>query len=388
MYGVSASYLQAIRGPHQAYGYVEAYYAGDKVTLQDGTTRLPLDADGQNQVTVDATTPGARRTLSLTLAPTVGLFDALAPIGTELRAYTVLRYPSGVEEVVPQGVFVIDVQTMGYASSGTISITAPDRWVLVQNAQFLTPRASVMGSSATAEIGRLVLQALPAGSTFVFGTTSSVAVPAQTWDTDRGKAVQDLATAASLDVYFDRNGVPTVRDAPVMNTGGGVWTVDASQTGVLVDANRQRDRQKTYNMVVVNGTRSDGTAPFGTQFVWDSDATSATYAGPDPINRPELAGPFGVRPMFYSSPLLNDQGQALNTGQTILNRVRGLNKQLTLTSISNPALDDGDTIQVVLPAERHDLSQPVELHLVDTLTIPLNPSKTAMTIGTRSTQAG
>lgn len=387
MWAVSSTYLDAIRGPHTAYGYVEAYYAGERIVLSDGSTRLPLVQDGQNQIAVDGSTPGVRRTLTLTLAPMVGLFDALAPIGTELCAYTVLRYPSGVEEVVPQGVFVVDVQAMGYASSGNVSITAPDRWVLVQNAQFLTPRASVAGSTFTAEIGRLVLQALPAGSTFVYQVRHSGVVPAQTWDTDRADAVQKLATAAGLDVYFDRTGVPTVRTAPALNTGAGVWTVDASQTGVLIDANRQRDRQRTYNMVVVNGTRSDGTSPFATQFVWDSDPTSATYVGPDPINRPELAGPFGVRPTFYNSPLLNDNGMAQNAGRTILDRVRGLNKQLTLGAVPNSALDDGDTIQVVLPAERRDLAQPIELHLVDTLTIPLVPSKTAMTIGTRSTQS-
>jgi hypothetical protein len=80
---------------------------------------LPLKTDGQNQVQVDGATPGGRRTLQVTSPRDVGLWDALAPVGTELRAYTAIKHQSGAAEVVPQGVFDVDVQSMGYRRATT-----------------------------------------------------------------------------------------------------------------------------------------------------------------------------------------------------------------------------------------------------------------------------
>jgi hypothetical protein len=59
---------------------------------------------------------------------------------------------------------------------------------------------------------------------------------------------------------------------------------------------------------------------------------------------------------------------------------------MTLTSLPNAALDEGDTILVKLPAERRDLQPTLEMHLVDGFTVPLVPSTNDMPITTRSTR--
>lgn len=385
--GITAAYLPALRGPHQQYGYVEAWRSGVRLTF-DGSTRLPL-LDGT--VTVDGSTPGVRRTLSATFPGSTGLWDFLSPIGTELRAYSAIRYPSGDEEAIPQGVFDIDVQNVGYASSGDIKVTAADRWVRVQRGRFLVPRASAAGATARAQIASLINQVMPTGIVTSDQATSTATVPNQTWEKDRAQAIQDVAKAASLDVYFDRNGAPVIRDAPVIDINNSVWTVDASETGVLIDANRQRDRQNTFNLVVVNASSNDGSPQFATVFCWDSNRLSPTYCGPADVPTsppsPSQAGPFGQRATYYSSSLLRNQAQAVKAGNTVLAKVSGLAAQLSLTNISNAALDDGDTITVQLPRERRDLLRPVETHIIDKLTVPLVPTKTAMTIDTRSTLA-
>lgn len=389
--GISAQFLPALRGSHTAYGYMEAWRNGARVAMDDGTTSLPILESGSNQVAVDASTPGVRRTLSGTLAPAPGLFELLAPTGTELRAFVSLRYPTGAVETVPQGRFDVDSQKVGYGTGGTLTLTAPDRWVRIQNARFLAPRASTPGATARAQIAALLLEALPAGTSVTDIATSTATVPAQTWDRDRDQAIQDLATAASLDVYFDRNGNPVIRDAPVLNPTAPAWTVDAGANGVLLDASRERNRQKVYNLVVVNGSQVNGVAPFPTQYVWDANPTSATFAGsgsgsgPTPPS-PSTAGPFGQRPYFYTSPLLANAAQAQAAGATILSRVVAMAAQLSLTSAHNPALDDGDTITVILPAGRRGLAQPIESHLVTGMTVPLVPSLNAMPITTRSTR--
>lgn len=394
MFTVSAAYLAAIRGPHQAYGYVEAYYNGAKLSYTtsagDTATRLPL-IDGA--VTVDGSTPGVRRTLSITLAAEPGLWDKLSPIGTELRASTVLRYPSGATETIPQGVFDVDAQRMGYAVSGDLQITAPDRWARIQRARFFTPR-NFSGGTIRARISALLLEALPAGTNVTDTSTSTDTVPKQTIDQDRAQFVQDLAKSAAIDVYFGRDGSPIMRNTPQIDVNNPVWLVDASDTGVLIDASRQRDRTKTYNVIIINGDQNNGSAPFATQAVWDNVTTSVTFAGGgtgsgavSTIPDPSTAGPFGQRPAFYSSPLVTSASQAVNAGRALLAKSTGLAAQLSLSSISNPALDDGDTIKVLLPAERRDKQRPVEYHIVDTLTVPLVPTKTPMSIDTRSTRA-
>jgi len=394
MYAASAARLEVLRtGGPQTYGYVEAWFAGSAITVTDEngaqTTHLPLHSDGQNEVAVDGTAPGPRRTLSCTLAPQSGLFDVLARLGVTLRAYTAVRYLDGSVETEPQGRFDVDVTTIGYAANGTISITAPDFWQRIVNARFFTPRAATKNATARAQIASLVTEVV--GGTVTDTSTSTATVPAQTWDRDRAQAIQDVAKAASIDFYFDRNGNPCIRDVPVLNPTGSVLTIDASETGILIDAARERNRQKTYNIVVVTGVAADGSSPFAPQYVWDNDATSPTYAGsgtgsgatPPAAN---TAGAFGQRPYFYSSPLLRSTTQAIAAGQTILARVTALESQLTLTSVPAPMLDDGDTILVTLPGDDSLSVGVTEVHLIDSFTVPLVPHKNAMPISTRSTR--
>lgn len=392
MYSVSAEFLDAIRtGGGARYGYIEAYTGSTKITLPDGSTRLPLKADGRNEIAVDGSTPGVRRTLTATVAKTPGLWDLLAPTGTELRAYTVIRYPSGATETVPQGVFVVDSQQLDYTPSGDLSITAPDRWVRIQRARFLVPRASSASFTLRQQIAALITEVV--GGSVTDTGTSTATVGAQSEDRDRAGWIQKMTTAGSLDVFFDRSGNPVIRDAPVLQASG-VWSVDAGPGGVLVSANRQRDRQRTRNIVVVHGTANNGTAPFAPQAVWDNNPSSPTFAGGgsgsgavSTVPAASGAGPFGQVPFFYSSPLLATTAQAIAAGQTLLAKMTGLNAQVNAASVPNVALDDGDTITVIFPRERWDLKRATERHLVETLTVPLVWHKNPLQIGTRSTVA-
>lgn len=385
-----------LRNPHTQYGVVKAQYQGSWLQLEDDgglavidRTVLPL-VDGTVQV--DGSTPGARRTLTVTLAPTPGLFDLLAPPGVELCAYSVLRAPNGDTVTIPQGVFPIDtLQRTSYLANGDIGITnVPDRWSKIRNARFLAPR-QFGGGTVQQQITNLLLEALPAGASVTDLSTQTAPMPVQTEDRNRDALITAAAAAASLDVFFDRSGNPVIRNVPVLGVQP-VWLVDASATGVLVDADRQRSLQKTYNVVVVNSQTTGGSPLFDPVIAWDNNPASPTYAGPGAgvgaitdLPPSSSAGPFGQRPIFYSSPLVTSAAQAQQVASTRLALVTGLAKQLTLTAVPHPGLDDGDTLMVQLPQERYDLGRPVEMHLVDSFTIPLRPGKGApQTIATRS----
>ncbi len=363
MYAVSDTFLAALRNPHSVVVTVEAWRSGSLVASD-----LPVEG---GQVTVDSGSR-VRRKLDLTLAPETALWDTLAPVGTELRVRRGIRYPNGETETVPLGVFDVDVQRLGYTPGGRLALTAPDRWVRVQRAQFETPTKPTAGTRISAEIARLVTQAVNVTPSNT--ASSTVNVPAVIWERDRDEAIGQLGKSIGAEAFFNPDGNVVIRDVPTL-ANPAVWLVDASASGVLLAADRERNRQRTYNVVIVASDRTDGQAPFAPQTVADNDTTSPTYVG----------GPFGRVPYFFTSPLLTSAAQATAAGTTLLNRVRGLAAQLALESVVNPALDGGDVINVLLPPERADLPRPVERHIIDALTVPLTVDGT-QSITTRSTR--
>lgn len=321
----------------------------------------------------DTNEPGVRRTLSLELTPVPGVADSLRFFGTTLRPVCVLRYPDGVTESVPMGVFDIDSVSQKYGSNGSISVQASDKWGRVQRSRFLVPQPSDPGVRVTEMIRRLILQGLGTSEPVFITASSTATVGALVWDTDRDKAINELAESIGAWVYFDRNGLCTIADLPAASGRTSSWVVDAGAAGVLLEADRSRDRVKTYNVVVVNSEKVDGSALFDPVIVWDDLAESPTYAGTNPQTAPATAGPFGIVPYFFTSPLLQTTGQAQGAGRAILNRVVGLNSQLSLSSIANRALDSFDVVDVLLPQERYDMPRPVERHIVDKVVHPLTP---------------
>lgn len=376
MYPVSELYGQAIRSGHTAFTTCAAYLGGNVIV---GAEDLPIDVNGGSSVT-DTSAPGVRRTLDLELLPQPGLFELLRPAGVVLRPYSVVKTTNGFESI-PMGVFDIDSPSRGYGKDASIKVSGSDKWGRIQRADFLYPSSSQPGVSVIDTIAYLIRTALGFGEPVNVTATSTAAVGALVWDTDRSKAIMDLAESIGAWVYFDRDGVATIADLPTTASSKTAWTVDASPSGVLLSAQRSADRSKTRNVVVVNSEKVDGTALFGPQIVWDNDPNSPTYAGTDPPNATNV-GPFGIAVEKYSSPLLQTADQAIAAGKTILARLTGLNGTLSLTASRNHALDSLDTVDVLLPQDRYDLPRTVERHLVDKVVHPLTPGG-AQSIETR-----
>jgi hypothetical protein len=344
MYGVSDTFLQALRRSHAVVIRVDAYHDGDPL-LED------IEITG-GAVTVNPGT-GVRRTLDCTIAD-AGLWSTLDVIGVELRPYRGIRYPDGSVETVPLGVFQLDAQSMQMAPGGIQVRSAPDRWAKVQRAQFETPEPSVRTNTIKAEALRLVADAVDFNTAALL-TNDFTPVGAIVWDRDRAAAATDLATSIACDIFFDVDGDLVIRDAPHLSATP-VWTIDASASGVMLGGELARDRSRTYNVVIASMGAVDGRTPFPPQKVEDSDPTSRTFT----------MGPFGRVPYFYSSPTLRSAPQALTAARALLNRLKAINAQFTLDAVCNPALDRGDVITVLTPTGIN------ELHMIDSMTIPLD----------------
>lgn len=376
MYPVTSAYLPTIANGGVYTIRCDAYRGGEL---------LPAGRDlalVSGSVTDDVTQPGVLRQLDVELAPEAGsttqdLFDLLEPTGTQLKVRSVLHYPNQASvEVVPMGVFDIDAERMGYGRSGTLALSASDKWVLIQRAGFVTPFASTPGIAITEQIAVLIRGALGVTEPVVITATSTALMGKVVWPEDRDKAIVELAESIGAWVFFDRNGVATIADLPT-GPGNPVCEITDGEQGVFLDGARSRDRAKTRNIVVVTPEKVDGTPLFAPVVLQDNDPASPTYVG----------GPFGPAPYRYSSPLLRNGAQATKAGAALLHRKKGLNAQLTMSVARNHALDSLDTVRVRLPKVRWDKPRAVELHMLDRVVHPLT-AKSAQSIDTRATRAG
>lgn len=358
MYSVTSTFLSALRQSHTAVVTLDAYYGGTPL-IED----IPISG---GTVTVSSGS-GVRRTLDCTITDRA-LWSTLDVIGVELRPSRGIRYPSGVTEMVPLGRFSLDAQSISVGPAGGISVTsAPDNWAKIQRAQFEQPTNAVATNMIKTEISRLITDVISGITVSTTATRTDVVGPL-VWDQDRAAAIADLATSIGAEAYFDVNGNLVIADAPLLGQYP-AWTVDASESGVLVSGERLRDRSRTYNVVVAYPTNLSGSSVYAPVVVADTDPTSRTY----------VLGPFGRVPFRYTTPSMTTSAQALVAATALLNKVKAVNAQINVEAVVNPALDRGDVITVLTP----DLTN--ELHLVDSLTIPLDVSGTQQ-ITTRSSR--
>lgn len=353
MYAVSQDFLAALRASNRVVVAIDAWRGG-RIVGQD----LPLDTENPGQVQVDGTS-NVRRQLQCQFVREPGLWDLLAPVGTELRPRYGVRFVDGQIEWCPLGVFVLDSQAMGTGPGGaTLRVTAPDRWVRVQRAAFVRPRGSRTSVRTPEEIMNLVREAVPEATTVRQESTYRGRTPTLVWERSREDAINGLRTVADAEAFFDADGGIVVRDAT--RDRSPVWTIDAGAAGVLVDADRARDRRNTFSVVVVTSTAPDG-ARFDPVIIRDTDPSSSTY----------YRGPFGEVVDYLDSPTLRSKTQAIVAGRRRLDAVAGVASQVTGTAVPNPALDAGDAVDVLMPPEAPGGQVILERHLIEAVTTPL-----------------
>lgn len=355
MYPVSQRFLDAVRHPPAIYTRVEVWLGEARV---DGYGDDGLPVYG-GQVQVDGTKQVRRTLAGVTVDATDDMWALLSPVGTELRAFRGFTYLNGERDVVPLGRFVIPnlAETYGGDWDGRIG-SAPDRMALVQRARFTTPRSFPVGFPIWLVISTLLEEVLGPVTNL---STSQAPLPSPVlYERDRGKAVDELAASIGAEVFAAPDGTPTIRDVPQL-ADLPVWAVDPGDDGVLYMATRERSYERTYSGVEASPAQIDGTLPFAPVTVWDTDPTSPTY----------YLGPFGRVPYFFTSPLLGNEGQALDAASARLQQVKAVRAQLAVDAECNPALADGDTIAVTLPARQRDRPPVVERHLISALTVPL-----------------
>jgi hypothetical protein len=347
MYPVSGRFLARLAESHRVAAEV-------KLFLTDGRV-IDLEHTG-GSVTVDRS-QAIRRTCTVTVADPALIprtpADQLATYGARLRIARGVEYGDGTRELVPLGVFRLDSVT-GDVNDGPVTLSGKDLSACVADDKFTAPY-TVSGTVLDA-IGAIIGRSLP--GTDILAAIDNTAIGTRTWDieADPWAAAQEVAAAAGADVYATVDGLFAVARLPALTDVDPVWAVEAAEGGVYVSASRAMSSAGVHNGVLARGENSSDNAPAVSYLATDDDPGSPTYWG----------GPFGRRPMFYSSSTLTTLGACQQAAEFKLRDARAPNSTGDLTSLPNPALEPGDVIRVTHPDGTR------ELHQIASFSVPLD----------------
>jgi hypothetical protein len=329
-YPVSAEFLAAMKRSHSL---------ALRAELLDNAGNVQRTFDVlSGSVTADAGR-SVRRTCDAALADpdgalTPGELDDLFAPGQEVKLYRGLHLPTG-PELVPQGVFRIgkaSVRDTGDRLS--VALTGKDRSETIRRARFTDTYVITEGTNVADAI-RTLISGRTGISRFNFMLTSHTTprIVAQAGD-DPWELAESLARNIGGILFFDRDGIPTLRPEPDSSASSALTLAEGAEA-MLSDVESTLDESKTYNHVIVTGESTDNAAPIRAE-AQDDDPDSSTYVG----------GGFGDVPYFYTSRMIYTQAQAQDVADATLRRVLRLSRKVTATILPAPHLDADDVVKV------------------------------------------
>lgn len=313
--------------------------------------------------------------------------NTFTPYGVEIGIRHGIVYPDGTEELIPQGIFLINSISADEAEGLIPTIEFFDRAhrVFETSTHVTDGGPNMVGDQTFA--GSRVHDALRAvidyaspnwpnanqlWSLTIDSSLSNPTIPGGQFegDTDRWKLAQDLAAMMGAEVYFGTDGnavcipIPsiTVQELPPD------WEVFSGEDGVMVSAAQTVTREETYNSVVMLGSTPSGTERQARAIVYDLNPASKTY----------YYGPFGKKTLRLSDQRLTSDEACYTAANGVLKNSLGIAKKVEFSATSNPALDAGDIIKITYPDGLE------ELHLLDSFNIPF--ANGVMSASTRSIQ--
>ncbi|WP_432053757.1 DUF5047 domain-containing protein [Streptomyces sp. bgisy022] len=347
MYPVSARFLASLAESHTPVTRVQLFLTTGEVKELEHTG---------GSVTVDRG-QAIRRTCTVTV-PDPALIprtpaDQLATYGARLRIARGVDYGDGTEELVPLGVFRLD-SVDGDVSEGPVTLQGKDLSAIVADDK-LTAMYRAAGTVVGA-ITALIQRSIPEAD--IISLIGDTPIGSRTFDVeaDPWEGCREIAAAAGADVYCNADGVFVIGTLPDLPTTEPVWAVEAGEGGVYISGKRAMTSDNVHNGVMARGENaSDGIPPVSYLAV-DDDPGSPTYWG----------GPYGRRPLFYSSSTLTTTAACAAAANLKLAAAKAPNAAGDISSLPNPALEPGDVIRVT----HEDGTR--ELHQVASFSVPLD----------------
>jgi hypothetical protein len=325
-------------------------------------TDLVLSA---GSITVDETQQ-VRRKATLTI-PSRGLaFDDLVPVNAgdllhpasmnELKLYRGWQFLDGSQLLYPQGVFRTSTPAVSdTGDSILIGLNGLDRSSVISRQTWQAPYSIASGTNLGTAVEGVLNDRWPSALpplVFNFAPTA-LTVPATVFGANPGSQndpfadALSLAIAAGMELFFDVNGHVVMRPVPDPTTAPVLWKYmegDGGSAPVPFNAaGRTLDETSTYNGVQAIGNAVAGSPVQVT--VWDTDPDSPTY----------YLGDWGQTPFQLTTSLIPAPGQSTPAAeaqltamaQAQLQLILGVLDDTTFTAVPNPAMVEGDCLQLV-----------------------------------------
>lgn len=359
MLSSTALYKSVLHTPHKRAAYIDVYDI-------DGNIRqlgIPIVGGFVTANLTNRVTRSAQFDLSDEFFPR-SVDDVMSPYRAVVRIFAGTEYGNGTVEVFP--IFTGRVYAVNRNANGSVTFRADDLAADVVACRFEQPVNSRTTAMATAEVQRLILQALPQ-ATFGTNDVTDTLTPKLTWDEDRGQALDDLSEAMGGRWYALGNGDFVIREF-IYAVGTPVQDFLDEPKGLLSDATTSVTRDGTANSVVVVAERMDGTDPV--RYV----ARDGTPSSPT-----EFTGPFGkvVQVIKVQTPLSTTAAQKL--ARTQLAAATALSEQWAVSVVPDYTMEPGDTAHLRYRELENN-------QVIDAITYPLM-TKAPMRLETRSSVA-
>lgn len=366
-YPTSASWGSYVRQASTRVAVADIYQIGSSVPL---VSDLPVNS---GEIHCDRTADH-RRTAFVVIPSEdmIGLFKSGA---FDVRLVEI-HIRAGIDygpfkELIPQGVFRISKLSWN-DSDQSLRIDLIDRSLLLKR-YFHSYQVSYAGANirdviigAIQAVGLADVEFDDPGWQFNYYLPGSTTFDQSTLD-----MFKKLLQILGADGGFDQRGTYKVHRVPFVDGGSNpqdaVFTVDASETGVLIEAQRSTTLDNIWNFIAVYGSNdANGKPVYGAAL--DLDPSSKTYYN----------GPFGRAQKVIHNSEIKDAATANLVAFMELKNSTGATESLSLELVPNPALDAGDLIVVSF------LDGTNELHMINSFTLPLAGG--SMRIETRTGQ--
>lgn len=367
MYPVSENFKETVRKSHISKIKIEIYDMANGTILSEAQ---PI----AGEVTID-NRRSIRRECSLefvdkdgTLVPQNNISAILLPYNREVKIYRGVIFADGTEELVPLGVFVITSVDISESAQGVkIAIKGSDRSLLLARAKFTNHEFYIEdGTAKERAIEQILKYRYPKVQTIFPATnqTTTLLYPTLDQSSDPWREALKIAESASMDLYFDENGIARMRPIPDPDFGTPVATYTDGSDSVLIQLSRSLSTDESYNGVIFTGEGTNLSIGVIGE-AWDDNPSSPTYRKT-----------YGEVPKFMSSPTVLTVAEAKDAALAELRKVIGSSEKITWDQIVNPAHDVYDLVKVTRSPVGVD-----KILMLDAISIPLAANGTMNAVG-------